>query len=266
MTIENASAQAEGLAQPADTTQQTVTGAESQEQQHEERRFTQAELEEKVQKRVAREARKADARYQELQREIEALKAPKPAETKSESEPKRADFDSYEAFVEARAEWRADQKVTKRLEEFEGKGKKDAEKAKQEESKKAFDKRVETVIDNGNKNFPDFDAVINEAVEDGVIPIDSPMYYGIMDSDIGDKIAYHLAKKPAEAKRILALGPYGQAREIGKLEDKLSAKKEPRETMEPINGRNSSTNGLRDDLSMDAWVKARNKQIKDSRG
>jgi hypothetical protein len=34
--------------------------------------------------------------------------------------------------------------------------------------------------------------------------------------------------------------------------------------MEPIGGRTSTSNGLRDEsLSMDAWVKQRNKQLKE---
>lgn len=250
---------------PADTDQQNVTGTENPEQQVEERRFTQAELDEKLQKRLAKEARKADARYQELQRELAALKEPKPAETKTESEPKRTDYDSYEAFVEARAEWRADQKVTKRLEEFEGKTMKKAESDRQAKAQAEFKARVDDVIESGRKAYADFDAVINEAVSDELIPTKGPLYEAIMDSEIGDKLVYHLAKNPKEAERIGALSVYGQLRELGKLEDRLSAKKEPRETMEPIAGRTTNAGGLREDLSMDAWVKARNKQIRESR-
>jgi len=264
MSTENASALAEGQSLPADTNQQTnVTSTENSEATP--KTFTQAELDAIVQKRAAKEARKADARYQELQREIAALKEPKPAEVKTESEPKRTDYDSYEEFVEARAEWRADQKVTKRLEEFESKStKKDAE-TKQAKAQQEFQKRVDAVIELGQKNYPDFDAVINEAVEDGLIPVRGSLYEAIMDSDIGEKLVYHLAKHPAEAERIQKLSVYGQLRELGKLEDKLSAKKEPRETMEPIGGRTSSTPGLRDDLSTEAWIKAREKQLKATR-
>lgn len=263
MSTENASAPAEGLSQPADSDQQNVTGTETPEQQAEERKFTQAELDEKLQKRLAKERRQADARHQELQREIDALKQPKPAESKTDSEPRRPDFNSYEDFVEARAEWRADQKVTKRLEEFEGKTVKKAETERQAKAQQEFKDRIDDVIKAGQKAFPDFDAVINEAVSDELIPTKGPLYEAIMDSDIGEKLVYHLAKNPKEAERIGALSVYGQLRELGKLEDKLLAKKEPRETMDPIGGRTQVNSGLRDDMSMEAYVKARQKQTKE---
>lgn len=264
MSTENASALAEGQDLPADTSQQNATGAESQEQQPE-KTFTQAELDAIVQKRAAKEARKADARYQELQREIAALKEPKPAESKPESAPKREDFQSYEDYVEARADWRAEQKVNKRFEEFESKSKTKEAETKQAQAQREFQKRVDAVIELGQKNYPDFDAAINEAVEDGLVPTKGPLYEAIMDSDMGEKLVYHLAKHPAEAERIQKLSVYGQLRELGKLEDKLSAKKEPRETMEPIGGRTSTATGLRDNMSDEAWIKAREKQVRESR-
>lgn len=263
MTIENASGQPEGQALPADTNQQNVTGTESQEQQHEERRFTQAELEEKVQKRVAREARKAEARYSALEAQIAELKQPKPAEVKTESAPRREDFSSYEDFIEARADWRADQKVKKHLEEYEGKQSKKAEETTKAQAQREFQSKVSSVIEAGQKAFPDFDSVINEAVEDGLIPTKGALYEAIMDSEMGEKLVYHLAKHPSEAERINKLGPLAQVRELGKLEDRLSAKKEPRETMEPIGGRTTNSTGpLNDSLSTEAWIKAREKQLK----
>lgn len=264
MSTENASALAEGQNLPADTSQQTeVTSTENSEATP--KTFTQAELDAIIQKRAAKEVRKADARYQELQREIAALKEPKPAEVKTESAPKREDFQSYEDYVEARADWRAEQKVNKRLEEFESKSAKKDTETQQAKAQQEFQKRVDAVIELGQKSYPDFDATINEAVEDGVIPTKGALYEAIMDSDVGEKLAYHLAKHPAEAERIQKLSVYGQLRELGKLEDKLTAKKEQRETMDPIGGRTSNTGGLSESLSHDAWIKQREKQIRDSR-
>lgn len=253
---------------PADTTQQTVTGTDNPEQQQEPRTFTQQELDEKVQKRVAKAERTAQKQIEALRQEIEALKtSPKPADSKSEGkEPQRSEFQSYEDYVEAKAIYKSEQAIEKRLQAEREARENEGKKAKQEESSKAFRAKQEAVIEKGNEKYPDFDAVINEAVEDGVISLDSPLYFGLIESDVGHEVAYWLAKNPTEAKRIANLSPYRQVAELGKLEDKLSAKKEPRQTMEPIAGRNSSTNGLRDDMSTEAWIKARNKQIRDSRG
>jgi len=262
MSTENASALAEGQSLPADTSQQTnETSSDNSEAAP--KTFTQAELDAIVQRRAAKEARKAEARYQELQREIAALKEPKPVEVKPEGKPKREDYGSYEEHVEAVAEWKADQRVQKRLEEFEGKSAKKDEETKRAKAQQEFQKRVDSVVELGQKTYPDFDAVINEAVEDGVIPLKGALYEAIMDSDMGEKLVYHLAKHPAEAERIQKLSVYGQLRELGKLEDKLSAKKEQRETMDPIGGRTSNTSGLRDNMSMEEFAKMRAKQAKE---
>ena len=121
MSTENASALAEGQTLPADTSQQTVTNTESSEQQQpEERKFTQAELDAKVQARVAREARKAEARYASLEAQILELKTPKAAAESSNPEkaPVRGDFESYEDFVEAKALHTARTEARKELEAF----------------------------------------------------------------------------------------------------------------------------------------------------
>lgn len=49
----------------------------------------------------------------------------------------------------------------------------------------------------------------------------------IRTSDDGAAVAYHLAQNPAEARRIAALNPLAQVREIGKLEARLSAPPPP---------------------------------------
>lgn len=269
MTTENASGLLpEGQDLPADTTQQPATGAEGQETQQEAKTFTQQELDEKVQRRVAKAERKAQAQIQELREQIEALKtSPKPADNQQPSkEPQRSEFSSYEDYVEARAIFKAEQAAERRLQAEREARDTETKKAKQEESGKAFRAKVEAVIEKGNEKFADFDAVINEAVEDGVIAIDSPMYHGLIDSDMGHEIAYWLAKNPAEAKRIAGLSAYRQVAEIGKLEDRLSAKQKPRETMEPINSRGNVNSGLQDNMSTEAWMKAREKQVREARG
>jgi hypothetical protein len=266
MSTENASGQPEGLTQPADTSgQQTnVTGTqENPEVQAEERKFTQAELDEKLQKRLAKERRTAEARYQSLEQQIAELRTPKAsAEVKTESAPKREEFSSYEDFVEAKALHTARTEARKELEAFKNKTKQKEQESKASKAQQDFQKRVDAVVEMGQKAYADFDAIINEAVEDGLIPTKGPIYEAIMDSDVGEKLAYHLAKNPDVAERIQKLSAYAAIRELGKLEDKLTAKKEARETMEPITGRSNSNAGFSENMSMDAYVKARNKQLK----
>lgn len=265
MSTEIASALAEGQLLPADSSQQTATGADNQEEQTP-KTFTQAELDEKVGKRLAKAERKAQGELASLRQEIEALKAaPKPNESQKDSAPKRDEFSSYEDFVEAKALHVARTEAKKELEAFKNESKKSEEDSKHAKASAEFSARVEGVIEAGRKAYPDFDATVNAAVKEGNLPTKGPLYEAIMDSDIGEKLAYHLAKNEDESERIQKLSVYGQLRELGKLEDRLSAKKEPRQTMEPVGGRTSTASGLRDDMSTDAWIKARNKQIKESR-
>lgn len=263
MNDETASGLPEG--QLAADNQQTATGADDQAQQQEERRFTQAELDEKVQRRVAKAERKAQSEIAELRREMESLKS-KPAQDVSQSEgkePQRSEFSSYEDYVEAKALYKTEQRIEQRLKAERDAREGEQKKVKQEESSKAFRAKVEGLVEKGNEKYADFDAVVNDAVEDGLIAIDSALYHGLVESDLGHEIAYWLAKNPADAKRIAGLSAYRQVAEIGKLEDKLASKPKGRETMDPISSRGNSNGGLSDNLSMDAWIKARNKQIRE---
>lgn len=241
----------------------TVTDAESTGQESA-KTFTQAELDEIIQKKAWRLERKAEREKSELRAKLEDefKSREKPAESKSDNEPKRNDFDSYEDYIEARADYRADQKVNKRFEDYEGKQKKVTEAQTKQEAQKAFDKQAEKRVADGRKEFADFDTVVNDAVEDGVIPLNSELYYGIIDSDIGHKLAYHLSKHPAEAEKLLALNPRAQLRELGKLEDRLLAKKTKADTMEPIGGRQVKSNGLREGMSMEEFVRVREAQTR----
>lgn len=54
------------------------------------------------------------------------------------------------------------------------------------------------------------------------------MNQAIVESDLGPDLAYHLAKNPAEARRIAALSPISQVREIGRLEARLSEPSAPK--------------------------------------
>lgn len=49
----------------------------------------------------------------------------------------------------------------------------------------------------------------------------------IMASEAGPELAYHLAKSPAEARRIAALPPLAQAMELGKIAQKLASPPAP---------------------------------------
>lgn len=90
-------------------------------------------------------------------------------------------------------------------------------------------RQAETVEAEWNKRQADaaakhddyFDVVV-EGAERGKWVCSETMADAIKTSETGPDVAYHLAKNPAEARRIAALPPIAQVRELGRLEAKLT--------------------------------------------
>ena len=74
------------------------------------------------------------------------------------------------------------------------------------------------------KKYPDFDEVVVKGGSENKWPCPPVIAVAIKDSDVGADAAYHLASNPEEAKRIAALTPLEQAREFGRLEERLITK------------------------------------------
>lgn len=67
------------------------------------------------------------------------------------------------------------------------------------------------------------DPDIISAIQNPNVPITDTMSMAIMESEAGPKVARFLVDNMAEAARISYLSPYAQAREIGKIEARLTA-------------------------------------------
>lgn len=134
-------------------------------------------------------------------------------------EPREEDFPgNYEAYLDARVEWRTEQKLTER----EVRAKREAQARQQNEQQEKFRERLHK----GAEKYPDFEEVALSAD----VPMSEAMAYAIADSDSSADIAYHLGKNPQEAARIAALPPWAAAREIGKIEDRIAAAPAPNAT------------------------------------
>lgn len=72
------------------------------------------------------------------------------------------------------------------------------------------------------EKYPDFDDRVIAAAAKGEWPCSQIVSLGIKTSEVGADIAYHLATNVEEAKRIDALSPIEQARELGKLEGRFA--------------------------------------------
>jgi len=136
----------------------------------------------------------------------------------------------------------------------------------------AYHEREETARDKYN----DFDQVAYSPT----LMITATMAMTIKESEIGPELAYHLGTNPAEARRIAALTPLSQARELGKLETKLASNLPAKRTssapapIAPIAGRGSAsptydTTDPRSIASMSTteWInKERDRQMKKAAG
>jgi hypothetical protein len=132
--------------------------------------------------------------------------AEKPAAPAPEK-PTADKFDDYGAYVEALAEWKADEKVAKALE---ARDKASAEKRETETRQTTWQQRQAEAL----KTIPDLSAVL----EASDVQIAAHVSAELLDSEFGPHIAYKLAKDSALAEKLNGMTPNQAAREIGRLE------------------------------------------------
>lgn len=195
--------------------------------------FTQDEVNEIVEKRVARAKR---AQERDLDSVVSAKVAaaiqqhqPKP-QTADPQAPKRDDFLTDEAYLDARIDYAADQKVRQRT-EAESRA---AQERQAQEREKTVTDRYSDAVAKAAANYEDF--------EDGFIALQRmPIPNGvalqlreaIAESDVAPQLLHHLATNPQDVQRIAQLSPARAAAELGKLETKLAANPAPASASTP---------------------------------
>ena len=267
----------EGQAAPAAEVVTPAPGAAAPETaapeaQQPEKTFTQKELDEILEKRLAKERRKRSEKEEEIRvlrrLALDRGEAPPKKETPAPSEdrePVRGDFEDYAEFNAALSSYRAG-KTTKAILQ---KDKEDsAEKQRQEEARKAGETFRSRLKENA-KGIEDFDDVMAGISPDSAVaklPADP-----INAADNPAKILHHLATHPEEAERIASLPMGQQAREIWKLDATLSATKPPEKKpsaapapINPIGGGKSTPAGEMPDPNTDqkGWMAWRNSQVR----
>jgi len=158
--------------------------------------FTQEELDAIVGKRLAREQRKWEREQAQRQAELQALRAPVDI-------PSQEYFESPEAYAEALAERKAEELLAKR------------EAAKQQT---ALLEQYQTKEEEARDKYDDFEQVAYNPN----LPVTDVMAQTIQASEIGPDVIYYLGSNPKEAQRIAQMSPFMQAKEIGRIEARLS--------------------------------------------
>jgi hypothetical protein len=209
--------------------------------------FSQEELDAAIGKRLAREQRKWER--EQVARQAVPV-APKEM-------PSIDNFESTDAYAEALALKKAEELIAQRDRQKE-----------QVEIVEAYGEREEKARD----KYDDFEDVVYNPK----LRITDVMAETIQHSDLGPDLAYWLGLNPKEAERIARLSPLMQAREIGKIEVRLSDNPPVKKTtsaptpISPVTARSSGspshdTTDPRSIKTMNTsdWIEAeRNRQIR----
>ena len=227
-----------------------VTAPEAVEPTEAPKTFSQEELDAAIGKRLAREQRKWEREQVARAAEMQARKAPVEI-------PPIEQFNSPDEYAEVLAERKAEELLARR------------EQARaQSEIIESYHEREEEA----RTKYDDFEQVAYNAK----LPITDAMAQTIQASDVGPDMAYYLGSNPKEADRISRLSPLQQAKELGKIEAKLSDNPLVKKTssapapIAPVTARSSGspatdTTDPRSikNMSTSEWIEAeRNRQIK----
>jgi hypothetical protein len=231
-------------------TPQTETVADEVEttQQADEKKFTQAELDKIIQKRIAKAEAIAERRALKVYAEkLETMtqKAEPVRQAPTDGKPTLAQFENVEDYVEAVAEWKLEQREQS-----------------SKQSKEAVERQtVQTKVNDIYAKAEKVDGFDRDVFDS--LPISDAVAWTIMDSDAPEKLMAYISQNPEEAERLSALTPARQAAEIGKLEAKLSTvtkelkvSKAPA-PIDPIGNKGSSSKDPSDmrDSEFAAWRK-----------
>jgi len=226
--------------------------AEESQEQKPSKTFSQEEVDALIGKRLAREQRKWEREQQRKVVETQTVRAAPPTDL-----PPAEQFESAEAYAEALAYRKAEQLIEQR------------EQARQQAALlESYHEKEEQARD----KYEDFEQVAYNPN----LRVTDVMAQTIQASDIGPDLAYFLGTNPKEADRISRLSPYLQAKEIGKIEAKLSDNPPAKKTssapapIAPVTARSSGapaydTTSPRSTKTMSAseWIEAeRQRQIR----
>ena len=202
------------------TAPEVTATSESAQNEQPAKTFSQEEVDALVAKRLAKEQRKWERK---LQQPATPAVPPVPREV-----PPADQFESVEAYAQALAEKRAAELVQQR-------------EAQQQQAQVLESHRDRE--ESAREKYDDYeDVVYNPKL--AITPI---MAQTIQASDMGPDVAYYLGTNPKEAERIARMPAIAQAKEIGKIEAKLTSSPPVKRTtsaptpISPVSARTTST-------------------------
>jgi hypothetical protein len=183
-----------------------------------------------VQPRIDELTRKAntatrEAEYWKSRTAALEAKANPPAPPPAKPTPDQ--FDTYDAYVESLTEWKADERVSKKLAERD-------ESSVKAESEKTRQSNWAKSVEAAKAKYADYDSVLSQS-EVNVAPHVTDL---LLDSEQGAELAYYLDRNPDVADKLNDMSEKQAARELGRIEARLSAEapapaEEPPEPVTP---------------------------------
>lgn len=233
--------------EPEATPKDATAAPEDVSKQAEAKTFTQAELDEIVQKRIAKAEAKAERNAVRRERELLERFVPQQATTEQQdARPSRDRFATDDDWVEAVTDWKLAQRD------------RSANQERQAQTQRATATKTEQIYTEAAKQ-PGFD---RDAFDE--LPLTPVIAQTIIDSDLAPQLMAHMASHPDDVDRIAKLSPARQAAELGKLEARLSVVKQTKEAPAPIRIVSGSgtvhNNGDPSKMSMDDYMAMRKKQ------
>ena len=128
-------------------------------------------------------------------------------------EPKREGFESYEDFVTARAEYRAEQKVTAALEKFTATQQETQTRTARETDQAAAERQFQERRAELEKKVPDY----REVIEDWQPKLPDAVIDMIVRHPEGPNLSYHFAKSPELEAKIRNAPSYMQGIMLGEI-------------------------------------------------
>jgi hypothetical protein len=229
-----------------ETTETPSVADEKKEEAAASKTFTEDEVKAQLDAEAAKIRNKYERKMERLRIESETrtkiLNEQQQQVVEASEKPKEEDYADFASYLEALAEFKADEMLTKRES---AKRQQEAEKAQVASVERESELR-RSLMESGENKYDDFEDV----VKNSPLRIADPAYLAILESDISAELVYHLAKNSDDAKRISEMSPYAQAKEIGKLEDKLTAKSikksDAPKPISPVNGSKDFTKRYED--------------------
>ena len=188
----------------------------------------------------------------EAERQVEYWRgiATQSAQDAPAEKPTRDQFADPDDYVEALAEWKAEEAVSR---------------VQQQQASQAADNARQATWAareaEAKATIADYDAVVPTST----VPVKPHVVDALMDSEAGPALVYHLAKNPAVAERLNGMSPMRAAIELGRLETTLTAPavKAPSNAPPPITPLNAQPSGRIVDLSkasMEDYIAERRRQ------